>query len=391
MKKLSKKQKLIGFIAIIIVAVIIAIVITTSIIKKNNQIANEGYSVATANAGSSLISNYILNGITIGGITGKMEVLDTSDATATAEDILWGKTAYVNGIKITGTKTTRKNLKIGDYVEYNADTAEIYSLPKEVSGYTSNQSIKQDELKWQIMSINSDGTVDLISENPTTSAIYLQGALGYNNGVYILNDICAKQYSNKEYGITARSIKVEDLENKYSEIGLQARDSYTGYGTKYGTVRTSLYKYYPNIYANENGSAINTTTIKENGIGRSEIYYNKPTTETATRANSYMGTQTSYSIAFNSNSFINSEFYDVIVKDKLTIIASRAVNFYEDYNASFKLYVMQKNSMVAYDLYLSYGTSDNWGGSIRPVVTISADIQISEGDGSKNNPYKLFK
>ena len=104
-----------------------------------------------------------------------------------------------------------------------------------------------------------------------------------------------------------------------------------------------------------------------------------------------MGTQTSYSIAFNSNSFINSEFYDVIVKDKLTIIASRAVNFYEDYNASFRLYVMQKNSMVAYDLYLSYGTSSNWGGSIRPVVTISADIQISEGDGSKNNPYKLFK
>ena len=104
MKKLSKKQKLVGFIAILIVAVIIAIVITTSIIKKNNQIANEGYSVATANASSSLISNYILNGITIGGITGKMEVLDTSDATAKAEDIAMGKTAYVNGEKITGTR-----------------------------------------------------------------------------------------------------------------------------------------------------------------------------------------------------------------------------------------------------------------------------------------------
>ena len=109
MKKLSKKQKLIGFIAIIIVAVIIAIVITTSIIKKNNQIANEGYSVATANAGSSLISNYILNGITIGGITGKMEVLDTSDATATAEEITWRKTAYVDGQKITGTYVPSNN------------------------------------------------------------------------------------------------------------------------------------------------------------------------------------------------------------------------------------------------------------------------------------------
>ena len=109
MKKLSKKQKLIGFIAIIIVAVIIAIVTTNSVIKNNNQVASEGYSATTANAGSSLISNYILNGITIGGITGKMEVLDTSDATATAEEITWRKTAYVDGQKITGTYVPSNN------------------------------------------------------------------------------------------------------------------------------------------------------------------------------------------------------------------------------------------------------------------------------------------
>ena len=95
--KLSKKQKLIGFIAVLLVAVIIAIVITTSIIRNNNQVASEGYLATTANAGSSLISNYILN-----GITGKMDVLDTSDATAEPSDIAKGKTAYVNGVKITG-------------------------------------------------------------------------------------------------------------------------------------------------------------------------------------------------------------------------------------------------------------------------------------------------
>ena len=104
MKKISKKQKLVGGMAIIIVAVILAIVITTSIVKNNNQVASEGYSATTANAGSSLVASYIKKGITIGGITGTLETLDTSDATATPEDIALGKTAYVDGVKITGTR-----------------------------------------------------------------------------------------------------------------------------------------------------------------------------------------------------------------------------------------------------------------------------------------------
>ena len=104
MKKLSKKQKLIGFVAILIVAVIVAIVITTSIVRNNNQVTNEGYSATTANAGSTLVASYIKSGITIGGITGTLETLDTSDATATPEDIALGKTAYVDGEKITGTR-----------------------------------------------------------------------------------------------------------------------------------------------------------------------------------------------------------------------------------------------------------------------------------------------
>ena len=43
--------------------------------------------------------------VSIGGITGTFETLDTSDANATPEDIIWGETAYVDGQKITGTAT----------------------------------------------------------------------------------------------------------------------------------------------------------------------------------------------------------------------------------------------------------------------------------------------
>ena len=103
MKKLSKKQKLIGFIAILIMAVVLATVITTNIVN-NRTVVNANYSITTDNANSNLVANYIKKGITIGGITGTLESLNTFDATATPEDIIWGKTGYVKGEKITGTK-----------------------------------------------------------------------------------------------------------------------------------------------------------------------------------------------------------------------------------------------------------------------------------------------
>ncbi len=104
MKKVSKKQRLIIAISILLLLIILAIVITTNIISNNSQIANEGYFATTANANSNLIASYIKKGEKIGGITGTLETLDTLDATATAEDIAKGKTAYVNGVKITGTR-----------------------------------------------------------------------------------------------------------------------------------------------------------------------------------------------------------------------------------------------------------------------------------------------
>lgn len=84
-----------------------------------------------------------------------------------------------------------KPIKIGDYVDYTYDTVtEGYNLKSTESGYTSNQDIRQTAgLKWRILNMNEDGTVDLISDKPTNENAYFQGALGYNNGVFLLNDI----------------------------------------------------------------------------------------------------------------------------------------------------------------------------------------------------------
>ena len=50
----------------------------------------------------------IKKGVNILGIIGNLEVLDTSDANATAVDIVTGKTAYVNGQKIAGNLVINK-------------------------------------------------------------------------------------------------------------------------------------------------------------------------------------------------------------------------------------------------------------------------------------------
>ena len=136
MKKLSKKQKLIGFIAILLVAVILAIVITTNIISNNNQrkqiASQEEYLATTANAGSSLVASYIKKGITIGGITGTLETLDTSDATAEPSDIAKGKTAYVNGVKITGTYVENTLGTVTGNETTNSEVNDKYGNPVKV-------------------------------------------------------------------------------------------------------------------------------------------------------------------------------------------------------------------------------------------------------------------
>ena len=103
MQKKSKniKNKIILIVSIIIMVVMLSIIVVHSVII-NNGVKENNY-LASGNSNSELLAEYIKKGITIGGVTGTLESLDTSDATATASDILNGETAYVKGNKITGT------------------------------------------------------------------------------------------------------------------------------------------------------------------------------------------------------------------------------------------------------------------------------------------------
>lgn len=55
---------------------------------------------------AKILPENIKKDINILGVTGTLETLNTSDATATANDIIVNKTAYANGEKVTGTLPT---------------------------------------------------------------------------------------------------------------------------------------------------------------------------------------------------------------------------------------------------------------------------------------------
>ena len=147
MKKLNKKQKLIILISIITIIVIIGIIIGANIMRTNIANGNFNSSNGSSNNGN-LLPEYIKKGITLGGVTGTLESWNTTDTTATAEDISWGKTAYVKGEKITGTYLTLGMLEIGDYVAYTPDSAGTYTKLTQAntgSSNTSDDSIAQEE------------------------------------------------------------------------------------------------------------------------------------------------------------------------------------------------------------------------------------------------------
>ena len=128
---------------------------------------------------------------------------------------------------------------VGAYVTGYTPTNGICTITKEQSGVyddkedTYGTEIKKDEngnqkftteeegeLKWRIW--DYDGTtLRIILDKPTTQKLVLQGATGYNNGVWAINEVCRKcfgQYEEDNYngkmktGITVANLRRSDIE-----------------------------------------------------------------------------------------------------------------------------------------------------------------------------------
>ena len=165
----------------------------------------------------------------------------------------------------------RKIPKVGEIVNYTPDTPSTgYDLSTAKSGYSSVQTIdsKYDPTTWKIMEVDENGNITKLFGEPSRrqSLVYFYGSTGYNNGVYLLNDICKSRYGNASLGATARSLNIEDIESRMNSEGIAARNKYRSvYNTQYGA--TKKYKgsntKYPAIYAQEKYSGINVSDVAD--------------------------------------------------------------------------------------------------------------------------------
>lgn len=73
-----------------------------------------------------------------------------------------------------------------------------------MTGYSESQTFNPSELNlWRVMSINDNGTVDMISEYISSVSIYFDGKIGYINFVGYLNEL-ARMYEHSTYTTGAR-------------------------------------------------------------------------------------------------------------------------------------------------------------------------------------------
>ena len=270
-------------------------------------------------------------------------------------------------------KPDRSFLKVGDYIAYNPDSAGNYM----------GLGIPQDTtLKWRVMNINDDGSVDLVSAAPIATNVYFQGSLGYNNGVLLLNDLCKSQYSNSTLGVTARSIDLEDIEKKFNSTGINARNTYNNGNKTYGQTQTytNNYSYTPDIY-----NHVGKTAAEE-----SKDYYSTPTTATHSQKGTLEVQQTYYYFSNTPSSYFDdSTFHELIFGTGTAYwLASRYAYCGSTY-ADFGLRFVSSAALYGNNLFDSYNYASNYDLRVRPVVSLGSNIKISTDGGTADAPRTI--
>lgn len=274
-------------------------------------------------------------------------------------------------------------LAVGDYVAYTPDEGNSYQISGNVTGdVESSTTASTEELEWRVLNINDDGTIDLIATEAISTEIKFSGPVGYNNAVFLLNDLCESLYSNNEIGAIGRSLNLEDIEKNMTEDALALRDEY-GDDTAYGETKTydESNIYIPDVYS------------RTDGEDESNPVYASATTDTLKTSSKLEAKQTFYGIAdLNEEHFENEEIYEMVFGDGIeSWLATRGTDCQSDDFASFAIMNVKNGIFAGITLLKSNGEAKSGTGYVRPVVTLSADVEISlDNEGTADDPREII-
>ena len=346
---------------------------------------------SSISGGTTTVSPEVPYAVTENG-TYKFTVTGTVNGTTYTKEVSVTVNQFKNSI------LENINIKIGDSVNYTYDSAGSYSLSLTYSGYSSNQTIAQTTgLTWKVLNVDKENdTVDIISTNPTSSTVYFGNILGYNNGPYLMNEICKAQYSNKTLGVNARSINLLDMEKHLTVTGITARNAYQydSSTAKYGTTKTypSNTKY-PSLYANQKGAGPNVSLISKLDITKGNDPYEEskaiaktePTTDNASEnGNPLTVTQTYYYIPISTENY--GDAASVLSNSNYFWVSARCVSTNSSY-AYFGLRYADTN-MGGNGMFRSDGSTYGNHNRLRPVVSLPSSLLTGE---QTNGAWNLSK
>ena len=264
-------------------------------------------------------------------------------------------------------------IEVGDYVSYEPEGMDSYVVSGTYSGTGADQTITKETLNWRVLDKTKDGKVRIISDGETKSTVKLQGANGYNNCVYLLDELCNTLY--KSSNSSAKNLKVEDIQDKMN-LTVWNYNNFEGYGRTYNPTN----KEYPIIFSESSGQIVNG---REGSLGISE--QNTLILGTAI-ASSWTVKQTLWTAELNVNNYIDPMYHQLFHAriTKPCWLSSRSERpsrddwFYDTFlitPTQISLGGHMAYSNAAY-IYTSGGISSDHTHSYRPVVTLEKNVIV---------------
>ena len=272
-------------------------------------------------------------------------------------------------------KVNSGEVPIGSYIKYTPDTASeetINKLIEELGTYSGSQANTKETLKqeiglnWRVLDVK-DGEVRLISDVPTTSTVALDSYNGYNNAVYLLDDICNELYNNSKLTNKVQNLKIEDIEKNMNETIEKDDTLFVENGIKY-----------PQILEQEEGQFIieNQATPK---LKQSEQNTLLLQGEELISSSSSKLKKTFYYYETNENSFVKKEYYNLFINDNGNyyspyFMSSRIVNARSNY-VDFGIRRIEDGNIRASSVY-GTGKVKEAVNYFRPVITLNSNVQL---------------